>query len=324
MTSHDIISEGIRCLHDEYRALEQTARRLDDSFARAVELIAACTGKVVVTGVGKSGHVGSKIAATFASTGTPAFFLNPLDAYHGDLGMISRDDLVLAISYSGNTDELMRFIPLLHEQHIPIVALTGHPDSLLARYASVHLDVSVEHEADALNLAPTSSTTVAMAVGDALASALIRVRGFQPTDFARLHPGGDLGRRLLSHVEDIMFSDSLPILTPDMPMSEAIDIVTSGKLGLGIVISDDRLLGIITDGDVRRAMLAHQQAFLTTPVRDVMCPTPKTIRRTARIVDAGEMMNHYSIHSLVVLDDSDRVCGVIDSFSCLPGTRFYH
>lgn len=324
MTREQIIAEGVRCLADECQALKAVSERLDERFAEAVEVIAACRGKVIVTGVGKSGHVGSKIAATFASTGTPAFFLNPLDAYHGDLGMIGRDDVMLAISYSGNTDELMRFIPLIREQNMPIVAMSGNDDSLLARYATVHLNVAVDHEADALNLAPTSSTTVAMAMGDALASALIRVRRFEPTDFARLHPGGDLGKRLLAKVEDIMVRTDLPLLTAEMSMAQAIDIVTKGKLGLGIVVEQERLLGIITDGDIRRAMVRYQDRFLTTEVGEIMCRTPKTIRRDARIVDAGEEMNHYSIHSLVVLDEQEHVCGVIDSFSCLPGTRFYH
>lgn len=325
MTQNDIIAEGVRCLREECTALSQIAQHLDEHFAQAVEIIAACKGKVIVTGVGKSGHVGSKIAATLASTGTPAFFLNPLDAYHGDLGMIGKEDVLLAISYSGNTDELMRFIPLLTEQQIPIVALTGSNDSLLARYATAHILVAVDHEADALNLAPTASTTVAMAVGDALASALMRVRCFEPTDFARLHPGGDLGRRLLAKVEDIMVHENLPILTPTMPMGEAIDIVTHGALGLGIVVDEaQQLAGIITDGDIRRAMINYKDQFLTTPVEHIMCRTPKTIRRDARIVDAGEKMNHHSIHSLVVMDEQEHVCGVIDSFSCLPGTRFYH
>lgn len=324
MTNEEILKEGKRCLQNEADALMNVTGRLDENFVRAVKLIVGCKGKVIVTGVGKSGHVGSKMAATFASTGTPSFFLNPLDAYHGDLGMISKDDVILAISYSGNTDELMRFIPLLVEQQIPLIGMSGHDDSLLARYSTVHLNVAVEHEADALNLAPTSSTTVAMAMGDALASALIRVRKFEPTDFARLHPGGDLGKRLLAKVEDIMVKENLPILTPTMPMAEAIDIVTNGKLGLGIVVENGLLCGIITDGDIRRAMVNYKEMFLNIPVNEIMCKTPKTIKQDARIVDAGEEMNHYSIHSLVVLGEDEHVVGVIDSFSCLPGTRFYH
>lgn len=298
--------------------------RLNDDFIRAVQLIHDCKGKVVVTGVGKSGHIGSKIAATFASTGTPAFFLNPLDAYHGDLGMVGNDDLLLAISYSGATEELLRFLPLIQDRHIPIIGMSGNPNSLLAKGSDVHLSIAVEREADPLNLVPTSSTTVTLALGDALACALIEAAHFQPTDFAMLHPGGDLGRKLLAKVEDVMVKENLPVLSPSMPMSAAIEVVTNGKLGVGIVLDSDRLVGIVTDGDIRRAMLRLGQSFFATPVSEIMSRNPKTINRNAKIVEAGETMNHYSIHSLIVLDNDAKVCGVIDSFSCLPGTRFYH
>lgn len=308
----------------EAAAIKALIPRLDDSFLRAVQLIRDCKGKIVVTGVGKSGHIGSKIAATLASTGTPAFFLNPLDAYHGDLGMLSGDDLVLAISYSGATEELLRFLPLIQAKHITIIGMSGNPSSLLAQYAQVHLDISVEREADPLNLVPTSSTTVTLALGDALACALIEAAHFQPSDFAMLHPGGDLGRKLLAKVEDVMFTDNLPLVAPSTTMDEAIEIVTNGKLGVGVVVDNEQLVGIITDGDIRRAMQRLGQAFFTTPVADIMSRNPKTICKNAKIVEAGETMNHYSIHSLVVLDDESKVCGIIDSFSCLPGTRFYH
>lgn len=319
-----VIKRAIDCLQTEAKAIMALEDRIDDNFLRAVQLIRDCKGKIVVTGVGKSGHIGSKIAATLASTGTPAFFLNPLDAYHGDLGMLAYGDLLLAISYSGATEELLRFLPLIQEKHIPIIGMSGNPSSLLAKYSDVHLDISVEREADPLNLVPTSSTTVTLALGDALACALIEAAHFQPTDFAMLHPGGDLGRKLLAKVEEVMFTDNLPFLTPEMPMSEAIEVVTNGKLGVGIVLDKDQLVGIVTDGDIRRAMLRLGQDFFHTPVSDIMAREPKTINQNAKIVDAGEAMNHYSIHSLIVLDNSDHVVGVVDSFSCLPGTRFYH
>lgn len=319
-----ILCRAAECLRCEATAIESLITRLDEDFVRAVEAIRSCKGKIVVTGVGKSGHIGSKIAATLASTGTPAFFLNPLDAYHGDLGMLSTDDLILAISYSGATEELLRFLPLIQAKHITIIGISGNPDSLLARYSDIHLNIAVDREADPLNLIPTASTTATLALGDALACALIEATHFQPTDFARLHPGGDLGRKLLARVEDVMFTDNLPFLAPAMPLSEAIEIVTNGKLGVGIVVENEQLVGIITDGDIRRAMQRLGQAFFNTPVADIMARQPKTISRNARIVDAGEMMNHHSIHSLIVLDDDNKVCGVIDSFSCLPGTRFYH
>ena len=308
----------------EASAIMALIPRLNEDFLRAVQLIRDCKGKIVVTGVGKSGHIGSKIAATLASTGTPAFFLNPLDAYHGDLGMLGTSDLVLAISYSGATEELLRFLPLIRAKHIPIIAMSSNPESLLAQNADVHLNIAVEREADPLNLVPTSSTTVTLALGDALACALIEAAHFQPSDFAMLHPGGDLGRKLLAKVEEVMVQENLPFLTPNMPLSEAIEIVTNGKLGVGIVLDKEQLVGIVTDGDIRRAMLRLGQSFFNTPVSDIMACHPKTISRSAKIVEAGETMNHYSIHSLVVLDSDNKVCGVIDSFSCLPGTRFYH
>lgn len=323
MENQAIIRKAAECLEQEAEAIKNLIPRLDDGFIRAVQLLHECQGKVVVTGVGKSGHIGSKIAATLASTGTPAFFLNPLDAYHGDLGMLGQGDVLLAISYSGATEELLRFLPLIQDKHIPIIGMSGNPASLLAKYADVHLNIAVEREADPLNLVPTSSTTVTLALGDALACALIEAAHFQPTDFAMLHPGGDLGRKLLAKVEDVMVNENLPFLTPDMPLNEAIEIVTNGKLGVGIVLNKEQLVGIVTDGDIRRAMLRLGQAFFTTKVEQIMSRNPKTINRKAKIVEAGETMNHYSIHSLIVMD-GNRVAGVIDSFSCLPGTRFYH
>lgn len=320
----EIIESAVACLESEAKAIRSLTERLDDSFLRAVETIRDCKGKIVVTGVGKSGHIGSKIAATLASTGTPAFFLNPLDAYHGDLGMLGSDDLVLAISYSGATEELLRFLPLIQAKKIKIIGMSGNPDSLLARYSDIHLNIAVEREADPLNLIPTASTTATLALGDALACALVEAKHFQPTDFARLHPGGDLGRKLLAKVEDVMFTQNLPFLTPDMPLSEAIEIVTKGTLGIGIVVENEALVGIITDGDIRRAMQRLGQDFFGTKVSAIMSKNPKTISKNAKIVEAGETMNHHSIHTLVVLDDAAHVCGVIDSFSCLPGTRFYH
>ena len=319
-----IIDKAVRCLEQEAEAIQSLVSRLDDTFLRAVQAIRDCKGKIVVTGVGKSGHIGSKIAATLASTGTPAFFLNPLDAYHGDLGMLGEDDLVLAISYSGATEELLRFLPLIQAKGITIIGISGNPDSLLARYSTIHLNVAVAHEADPLNLIPTASTTATLALGDALACALVEAKHFQPSDFAQLHPGGDLGRKLLAKVEDVMFTENLPFVTPEMPLSEAIEIVTKGTLGIGIVVENEALAGIITDGDIRRAMQRLGQEFFGTKVCAIMSKNPKTISKDAKIVEAGETMNHHSIHTLVVLDEFSRVVGVIDSFSCLPGTRFYH
>jgi len=333
MTNNEIINRATECLQCESDAIMALIPRLDDQFLQAVNVMSTCKGKIVVTGVGKSGHIGSKIAATFASIGTPAFFLNPLDAYHGDLGMLGTDDVVLAISYSGATEELLRFLPIIQAKQITIIGVSGNPDSPLAQHSDIHLNIAVEREADPLNLVPTASTTATLALGDALACALVEAKHFQPTDFAQLHPGGDLGRKLLAKVEDVMVKDNLPFLNPKTRMSDAIEIVTNGKLGIGIVVepnTNGQLVGIITDGDIRRAMQRLGQYFFSTPVEQIMSRNPKTINKSAKIVEAGEKMNNHSIHTLIVLDETNdksqisRVVGVIDSFSCLPGTRFYH
>jgi arabinose-5-phosphate isomerase len=270
-----------------------------------------------VTGVGKSGHIGAKIAATLSSTGTPSFFINPLDVFHGDLGVMTRDDVVLALSHSGQTDELLRFIPMLLQQQIPIIAMTGNPQSLLARYAQCHLNVAVSREACPLNLAPTSSTTAALAMGDALAVALMRKRNFQPQDFAHFHPGGELGRRLLTTAHDVMRTTDLPLLPPDMKLGQAIILVSKGKLGLGVAEADGRIVGLITDGDLRRAMERWQAAFFDHTVSDIMTTTPKTVKPTTKISDIQRIMNKYKIHSVLVADDDNHLVGVVDHYSCM-------
>ena len=219
-------------------ALLDLIPNIDDNFDKAVDILLQCKGKAIVTGVGKSGHIGAKIAATLASTGTPSFFVNPLDVYHGDLGVMTHDDVVVAISNSGTTDELLRFIPMVLHMQIPIIGLTGNPQSLLAKYSTCHLNVSVDHEACPLNLAPTSSTTATLAMGDALAVALMEKRNFRPQDFAHFHPGGELGKRLLTTAQDVMRQDDLPILSPEMHLGEAVILVSKGKLGLGVAEKD--------------------------------------------------------------------------------------
>ena len=230
---------GERCIREEAQALLDLIPQLDENFERAVDLIYHCRGKVIVTGVGKSGNIGAKIAATLSSTGTPAFFINPLDAYHGDLGVMTSDDVVLALSNSGHTDELLRFVPMLLHMNVPIIGMSRNPNSLLAKYSTVHIQVKVDHEACPLNLAPTSSTTAVLAMGDALAVALMQVRDFRPRDFAQFHPGGELGKRLLTTAEDVMRTDDLPIISQDMHLGEAIIEVSKGKLGLGISLDDE-------------------------------------------------------------------------------------
>lgn len=254
---------AVQCIKDEAQAVMELLPQLDDNFDKAVALMYGCHGKVIVTGVGKSGHIGAKIAATLSSTGTPSFFINPLDVYHGDLGVMTKDDVVLAISYSGQTDELLRFIPMVLHMNIPIIGMSGNPGSLLAKYSTVHLHVQVEKEACPLNLAPTSSTTATLVMGDALAVALMRVRDFKPRDFAQFHPGGELGKRLLTTAYDVMRTDDMPVVPPTMHLGEAIIHVSKCKLGLAVAVVDDKIVGLITDGDIRRAMENGRRNSLT-------------------------------------------------------------
>ena len=308
---------AIRCIQDEAQALLDLIPKMDENFDRAVELIIRCKGKVIVTGVGKSGHIGAKIAATLASTGTPSFFINPLDVYHGDLGVMSKGDVVLAISNSGQTDELLRFIPMVLHMQIPIIAMSGNPQSLLAKYSTCHLNVSVEKEACPLNLAPTSSTTATLAMGDALAVALVEKRHFQPQDFAQFHPGGELGKRLLTKAQDVMITEHLPILTAGMHLGDAIILVSKGKLGLGVAMKDDRIEGLITDGDIRRAMEKWQAEFFNRTVADIMTRTPKTVGPETKISEIQKTMNKYKIHNVLVADEENHLMGIVDRYACV-------
>lgn len=308
---------AIQCIKDEAQAVLDLIPQMDDNFDRAVALIMACSGKVIVTGVGKSGHIGAKIAATLASTGTPAFFVNPLDAFHGDLGVLSKNDVVLAISNSGQTDELLRFIPVVLHRQIPIIGMSGNPQSLLAKYSTCHLNISVKKEACPLNLAPTSSTTATLAMGDALAVALMEERNFQPQDFAQFHPGGELGKRLLTTAQDVMLTEHLPILTADMQLGKAIILVSKGKLGLGVAMKGDQIEGLITDGDIRRAMEKWQAEFFSRTVADIMTRTPKTVGPQAKITDIQEIMNRYKIHNILVADDANHLLGIVDRYACV-------
>ena len=308
---------AIQCFKDEAAAVLGLTEKLDDKFEQAVELMYDCKGKVIVTGVGKSGHIGAKIAATLSSTGTPSFFINPLDVFHGDLGVMTPDDVVLAISNSGQTDELLRFIPMVLQMHIPIIGMSGHPDSLLAKYSTCHLNVGVEKEACPLNLAPTSSTMAQLAMGDALAIALIEKHNFQPRDFAQFHPGGELGKRLLTTAQDVMRTEDMPILPPEMHLGEAIILVSKGKLGLGIAMVNDKIEGLITDGDIRRAMEKWQAEFFDRTVSDIMTRTPKTVKAYTKITEIQKIMNKYKVHSVLVVDDDNHLLGVVDHYSCM-------
>ena len=308
---------AIQCIKDEAAAVAGLATQIDGSFDQAVQLIYDCKGKVIVTGVGKSGHIGAKIAGTLSSTGTPSFFINPLDVFHGDLGVMTPDDVVLAISNSGQTDELLRFLPMVLHLNVPIIGMSGNPQSLLAKYSTCHLNVSVEKEACPLNLTPTSSTMAQLAMGDALAVALIHKRGFQPRDFAQFHPGGELGKRLLTTARDVMRSDDMPILPPEMHLGEAIILVSKGKLGLGIAEVDGKIAGLITDGDIRRAMEKWQAEFFDRTVGDIMTRTPKTVRPETKITEIQQIMNKYKVHSVLVTDGQNHLLGVVDHYSCM-------
>ncbi len=293
------------------RALES---RIDGEFVRACRLILDCNGRVVVTGMGKSGHIARKIAATLASTGTPAFFVHPGEASHGDLGMITREDVVLALSYSGETDELLTILPLIKRQGIPLIAMTGRPESSLARSCDVHLDVSVSAEACPLGLAPTASTTAALVMGDALAIALLEAHGFTAEDFALSHPAGTLGRRLLLRIEDVMHTgEKIPKVDENATLTEALMEMSRKGLGMtGIVDRDQKLLGVFTDGDLRRALDDDGVDMRGAPVSQLMTRTPKTIGPDKLAAEAAQLMDTYKIHALLVVDDDNRVVGALN------------
>jgi arabinose-5-phosphate isomerase len=298
----------------EAAALLGLKSRLDDRFVRAVQMMLAVQGRVVVTGMGKSGHIGRKIAATLASTGTPALFVHPAEASHGDLGMIQVIDVVLAISNSGESDELVAILPVLKRQGVPLIAMTGGLQSTLACHADVVLDSSVEKEACPLNLAPTASTTAQLALGDALAVALLDARGFKPEDFARSHPGGALGRRLLTHVGDVMRSGpQVPRVGPEAVFSELMREMSDKGLGASAVVDPaGRPLGVFTDGDLRR-LIEKGIDLRALKAGDVMHPGPRTIRRDALAVEAAEMMEQYRITSILVVDEAGVLCGALNS-----------
>lgn len=323
MTNDNPVKENVRqyaiqCIRDEAEALLELIPQIDDNFNAAVSMMFNCHGKIIITGVGKSGHIGAKIAATLSSTGTPAFYVNPLDIFHGDLGVMTSDDVVLALSNSGQTDELLRFIPMVRHMHVPLIAMTGNEHSLLAKYSDIHLKCRVTKEACPLNLAPTSSTTAALAMGDAIAIALMQVRKFKPRDFAQFHPGGELGKRLLTTAADVMRSDDMPIIPEDMHLGEAIIHVSKGKLGLGVSLSpDNTVTGLITDGDIRRAMERWQAQFFDRTVSDIMTRTPKTVLPTTKITEILRIMHKYKIHTVLVVDTNQHLVGIVDHYSCM-------
>jgi arabinose-5-phosphate isomerase len=301
-----------RVLRIEAQAIQDLFARLDATFERAVDILFACKGRVVVTGMGKSGLVGRKISGTLSSTGTPSFFLHPADALHGDLGMLARGDSVLAVSYGGETDEIIQLLEALKRLEAPLVTLTGKIHSTIAKASDVALDVSVREEACSLNLAPTASTTVAMAVGDALAVSLLERRGFQPQDFADLHPAGRLGKKLLRVEHTMHAGDALPHVTLNTPMPDVIHEMSAKKLGMTTVLEPDgRLAGILTDGDLRRLMEKHRGATLEMTAGPAMTRNPQTIGPHVLASEALNLMEKRKITSVVVVDESKKVLGVV-------------
>ena len=298
----------------EAQALMALKSRLDHRFSQAVQMMLNVKGRVVVTGMGKSGHIGSKIAATLSSTGTPAMFVHPGEASHGDLGMIKAVDVVLAISNSGESDELVSILPVLKRQGVPLIAMTGGVNSSLAKHADVVLDSSVDKEACPLNLAPTASTTAQLALGDALAVALLDARGFKAEDFARSHPGGSLGRRLLTHVEDVMRKgDQVPYVLPEASFSKLMREMSQKGLGASAIVDEHhKILGIFTDGDLRR-LVEKGEDLRALHAKDVMHANPRTVQHDALAVEAAELMEQFQITSILVVDRSGALCGAINS-----------
>ena len=309
-----VLDVARKAIHTEALALKHLEASLGEDFVRAVDIILESKGKVIVTGMGKSGHVGCKIAATLASTGTPSFFLHPAEAFHGDLGMISKEDVVLALSYSGETDEILKLVPFVHDNGNRLIAMTGNAESSLSKNADVHLDVAVKQEACILQLAPTSSTTAQIALGDALAIALMKMRDFTSVDFARLHPGGSLGRRLLMKVGNVMRHEDLPVVGPDCSALDMIHTVSRGGLGLIVICDGDKILGIVTDGDIRRAMESRQAEFFNIKAMDIATKRPKSISPDEKLIAAEKLMTRHKVNSLLVVDDAEKLVGIIQIY----------
>ena len=316
---HDFAAAGRRVIREEGLALTTLAERLGGEFAAAAALVLACRGRIVCTGMGKSGHIARKTAATLASTGTPAFFMHPGEASHGDLGMVTERDAVLALSYSGESDEILMIAPAFKRLGVPLIAMTGRPGSSLARLADVHLDVSVPSEACPHNLAPTTSTTASLALGDALAVAVLEARGFTPEDFARSHPAGALGRRLLLTIRDVMHAGAdVPKVSPQASIAEALVVMSRGRLGMTAVVdAEERLVGVFTDGDLRRALDDAALDVRGTPVSAVMGRSPKTIAPDALASAAVHAIEAYKVNALLVVDEAHRVVGALNFIDLL-------
>ncbi len=315
MDRSDILNLAHSTIQTEIEALQAVDKNIDDQFVVAVEAILASKGKVVFTGMGKSGLISKKIAATLASTGTPSFFLHPAEAFHGDLGMISKDDIIIASSYSGESDEVLKIVPFIHSNGNILISITGNAASTLAKNSDIHLNIGVDHEACILNLAPTSSTTAQLVMGDALAVALMKLREFTSLDFARLHPGGSLGRRLLMTVGNVMRRDDLPTAAPDCSAKDMIHRMSRGGLGQ-LVICDEqqRVVGIITDGDIRRAMEQREAEFFKICAADIATRNPITIAADEKLIAAEKLMTQRKVNSLLITDSEQHLQGIIQIY----------
>jgi len=313
LSPDEAISLAKRVLDIEARAVQELAHRLDHSFTEALQIILECRGRIVVSGIGKSGHIARKLASTLASTGTPAFFVHPAEASHGDLGMITRDDVLIALSNSGESGELLVIVPIIKREGAKLISITGNPESSLAREADTHLDASVSEEACPLGLAPTASTTAALALGDALAVALLDARGFDEKDFARSHPGGRLGRQLLTHVDDVMRrGDAVPKVSTTAMLNEAVLEISRKGMGMTAIVRDDVAVGIFTDGDLRR-LLERGSDLRTIPVIDAMTKSPRTIESTKLAVEAVKVMEEHKINQILVVNGHNKLVGALNT-----------
>ncbi|EAL2296476.1 KpsF/GutQ family sugar-phosphate isomerase [Campylobacter jejuni] len=298
----------------EAQAILDLAKNLDENFNQAVNLMLNTKGRCIVSGMGKSGHIGAKIAATLASTGTPSFFIHPGEALHGDLGMLTSEDVLIAISNSGETEEILKIIPAIKKREIPLIVMCGKKNSTLVKQGDIFLNIAVEKEACPLQLAPMSSTTATLVMGDALAAALMKVRNFKPDDFALFHPGGSLGRKLLTKVKDLMVSSNLPIVHPDTEFNDLVDVMTSGKLGLCVVLENEKLVGIITDGDLRRALKASDKPRFDFKAKEIMSINPKVVDADAMASEAEGIMLKHKIKEIIV-GKEEKVVGIIQLYA---------
>lgn len=314
MSQIDAIKIAKEVFEIESKTILDLCDNLDENFSKTIDLILSIKGRCVISGMGKSGHIGAKIAATLASTGTPSFFMHPGEALHGDLGMITSEDVLLAISNSGETEEVLKLIPVIKKRKNPLIVMAGNQNSTLAKQADIFINIAVKKEACPLQLAPTSSTTATLAMGDAIAVALMRARKFRPDDFALFHPGGSLGRKLLTRVGDLMVSNNLPIVSPESEFNELVDVMTSGKLGLCIVLENEKLVGIITDGDLRRALRANDKPRFDFKAKEIMSEKPKTIEVSAMASEAEELMLKHKIKEIVVTQD-EKIVGIIQLYA---------